>query len=98
MNKTPKSKIDCNMRYAKNNLKRIPLDVKKEYYTNVIEKEAYNRGMSVRAFILQAIEEKIERENNSRTEEKPLPDEISAIKETREDNSETVPHDSIDWD
>ena len=31
-------------------------------------------------------------------EEKPLPDEISAIKEAREDNSETVPHDSIDWD
>ena len=50
------------MRYAKNNLKRIPLDVKKEYYTDVIEKEASKRGLSVRAFILQAIEEKIERE------------------------------------
>ena len=59
---TPKSKIDCNMRYAKNNLKRIPLDVKKEYYTDVIEKEANKRGLSVRAFILKAIEEKIERE------------------------------------
>ena len=60
---TPKSKIDCNMRYAKNNLKRIPLDVKKEYYTEVIEKEAYKRGLSIRAFILKAIEEKIERES-----------------------------------
>ena len=50
------------MRYAKKNLKRIPLDVKKEYYTDVIEKAAFERGVSVRAFILQAIEEKIERE------------------------------------
>ena len=62
MASTPKSKIDCNMRYAKKNLKRVPLDVKKEYYTDVIEKAALDRGMSVRAFILQAIEEKIERE------------------------------------
>ena len=64
MTLTPKSKIECNMRYAKNNLKRIPLDVKKEYYTEVIEKEAVKRGLSVRAFILQAIDEKIEREND----------------------------------
>lgn len=64
MAKTPDSKIQCNMRYAKNNLKRIPLDVKKEYYTDVIEKEAYKRNISVRAFILEAIEEKIEREKN----------------------------------
>lgn len=59
---TPRSKIVCNMRYAKKNLKRIPLDVKKEYYTEVIEKEAFKRNMSVRAFILSAIDEKIERE------------------------------------
>jgi hypothetical protein len=52
------------MRYAKNNLKRIPLDVKKDYYTDVIEKEAYKRNLSVRAFILEAIQEKIEREKN----------------------------------
>lgn len=62
MANTPKSKIECNIRYAKNNLKRIPLDVKKEYYTDVIEKEARKRDLSVRAFILKAIEEKIERD------------------------------------
>ena len=39
----------------------IPLDVKKDYYTDVIEKEAYKRKLSVRAFILEAIEEKIAR-------------------------------------
>lgn len=62
MKKTSESKIQCNIRYAKNNLKRVPLDVKKEYYTDVIEKEAYKRNLSVRAFILEAIQEKIERE------------------------------------
>lgn len=52
------------VKYAKENLKRIPLDVKKEYYENVIVKEAEKSGMSVRAFILSAIEEKIERKSN----------------------------------
>lgn len=46
--------------YAKKKLKRIPLDVQKEYYDEVIVKEAEKRKMSVRAFILSAIEEKIE--------------------------------------
>lgn len=47
------------MEYAKKKLKRIPLDVKKEYYDEVILKAAEENGMSVRAFILSAIEEKI---------------------------------------
>mgnify|MGYP005821833049 CR=1 FL=1 len=47
--------------YAKKNLKRIPLDVKKEYYEDVIVKAAEKAGMSIRAFIISAIEEKIER-------------------------------------
>lgn len=50
---------EYSIKYARENLKRIPLDVKKEYYDNVIVVEAEKRGMSVRAFILQAIEEKI---------------------------------------
>ena len=49
------------MDYAKRTLKRIPLDVKKEYYENVIVPEAEKYGLSVRAFILEAIAEKIER-------------------------------------
>jgi len=51
------------VKYAKENLKRIPLDVKKEYYDTVIVEEAKKRGMSVRAFILSAIEEKIQKES-----------------------------------
>lgn len=50
---------EYSIKYAKENLKRIPLDVKKEYYDKVIVVEAEKRRMSVRAFILQAIEEKI---------------------------------------
>lgn len=50
---------EYSIKYARENLKRIPLDVKKEYYDKVIVVEAERRGMSVRAFILQAIEEKI---------------------------------------
>lgn len=49
------------IKYAKEKLKRIPLDVKKDYYEEVIEAEAKKRGISVRAFILKAIEHEIER-------------------------------------
>ena len=53
---------EYSIKYARENLKRIPLDVKKEYYDKVIVVEAEKRGMSVRAFILQEIEEKISRD------------------------------------
>lgn len=59
--KTPDSQIKATIKYAREKLKRIPLDVKKEYYDDVIVKEAEKRGMSVRSFILSAIEEKIQR-------------------------------------
>lgn len=49
--------------YAKKNLKRIPLDVKKEYYDEVIVPAAEKNNLSVRAFILSAIEEKIKKGN-----------------------------------
>lgn len=50
---------EYSIKYAKSKLKRIPLDVKKEYYDDVIVKAAEENGMSVRAFILSAINEKI---------------------------------------
>lgn len=53
---------EYSLNYAKNNLKRIPLDVKKQYYDDVIVPESEKRGLSVRQFILQAIDEKIKRE------------------------------------
>lgn len=50
------------MNYAKKTLKRIPLDVKKEFYESVIVPEAKKCGLSVRAFIMEAIMEKIEKD------------------------------------
>lgn len=54
--KTSQAKIDANTRYMKNRLKRVPFDVKKEYYSEVLEPEAAKRGLSVRAFLLQSID------------------------------------------
>ena len=54
-----KKQKEYSIKYARENLKRIPLDDKKEYYDKVIEVADEKRGISVRAFILQAIEEKI---------------------------------------
>lgn len=31
-------------------------------------------------------------------EDEPLPDEIEAIREAKEDTSPTIPHDAINWD
>lgn len=50
---------EYSVNYAKKNLKRIPLDVKKEYYDEVIVPAAEKSGVSVRSFILSAIDEKI---------------------------------------
>lgn len=52
---------EYSINYAKKNLKRIPLDVKKEYYDAVIVPAAEKSNQSVRAFILSAIEEKVDK-------------------------------------
>lgn len=61
--KYTKAQKEASIKYAKENLKRIPLDVKKQYYDDVIVPESEKRGLSVRQFILQAIDEKIQRES-----------------------------------
>lgn len=43
-------------------LKRIPIDVKPEQY-NIYKRHADNLGISVRAFVIQAMEEKIQRDS-----------------------------------
>lgn len=48
-------------KYAKNNLKRIPLDVSKSDYEE-IKAHATNRGESVNGFIKRAISETIDRD------------------------------------
>lgn len=49
------------IKYAKKNLKRIPLDVQKEKYEEI--KQAADRaGETVNGYIKQAIEERMQRE------------------------------------
>ena len=52
---------DYSIKYAKSNLKRIPLDVPKDYYETVLKPTAESCGIGVNTFIKQAIQEKIER-------------------------------------
>lgn len=48
-------------KYARENLKRIPLDVQKDYYEQ-IKAAAEKAGQPINAYIKQAIEERMERE------------------------------------
>ena len=57
-----KNKTEYDMRYAKENLKRIPLNVQKEKYDQ-IKAAADNAGEKVNSYIKKAIDERMEREN-----------------------------------
>lgn len=54
------SQKKAHLKYAKTNLKRIPLDVKLEEYDN-IKAFAESKNMSVRGLIMQAIKNEMER-------------------------------------
>lgn len=67
------TKTKYNMEYAKKALKRIPLDVQKEKYTE-IQFAAQKAGESVNGYIKKAIDEKMDRDNSTvhtATPEKP---------------------------
>ena len=49
-------------KYRKTNLKRIPLDVQKDYYDNVLKPAADRSGTPVNRYIRIAIDEKIDRD------------------------------------
>lgn len=51
----------ASLRYAKDKLKRVPLDLKREDYESLSE-SAKAAGKSINGFIKEAIREKIERE------------------------------------
>ena len=48
--------------YIKNNLKRVALSVRKEYFSDVLSKIPELTGQSINGFIKDAIREKIERD------------------------------------
>ena len=54
------------IQYAREHLKRVPLDVQRAYFDNVIKTAADRAGLPVNAWIKQAIAEKIEREAGER--------------------------------
>ena len=56
------NKTAYNMNYAKNKLKRIPLDVQKEKYEE-IKTAADSAGETVNGYIKRAIDERMERDN-----------------------------------
>lgn len=56
-----KTRSEINIDYAKRNLKRIPLDVQKEYY-EIIKEHANHNNETVNGFIKRAIKETIIKE------------------------------------
>lgn len=52
---------DYSLKYARENLKRVPLDMKKSDYENLVSVAA-KIGKSVNGYIKEAIAEKMERE------------------------------------
>ena len=59
-NKEDKTKYD--LKYAKEHKRRVPLDVRKEYYDHVLAFIPNETGMGINTFIKQAITEKIQRD------------------------------------
>lgn len=64
--KTSEAQKKATIKYAKQNLKRIPFDVQKEYYDTVLKPYADSIGMTINGFIKQAISEKIERDQKTK--------------------------------
>ena len=56
------TKAKYDIEYAKNKLKRIPLDVQKEKYED-IKAAATAAGESVNGYIKKAVDERMERDN-----------------------------------
>ena len=59
-------KTEYNIKYAKDKLKRIPLDVQKEKYEE-IKTAATAAGKTVNGYIKIAIDERMERDANSQS-------------------------------
>ncbi|MEF2748581.1 MAG: hypothetical protein U0N30_06375 [Blautia faecis] len=57
------TKAKYDIEYAKNKLKRIPLDVQKEKYEE-IKAAATAAGESVNGYIKKAVDQRMERESN----------------------------------
>ncbi len=63
--KYTESQKKASLKYAKEKLKRVPLDLKKEEYERLSEAAKF-AGMSVNGFIKAAINEKISSDNKGK--------------------------------
>ena len=63
------AQIKAQIKYAKTHLKRIPLDVSKEYYNDILKPAADMMDEPVNTFIKKAIEERLDRIYGKLTEE-----------------------------
>lgn len=59
----------ASIKYAKEHLKRIPLDVSKDYYDNRLKPAADNAGESVNGYIKKSIDMRIDSETQEETGE-----------------------------
>lgn len=57
-----RKKYEYNQKYAKERLKRVPLDVQKTWYVDILA-HAKGRGETVNGLIKRAIRETMERDN-----------------------------------
>lgn len=62
-NKAYENKVRYNVEYAKNNYKRVPLDLKKDKYEQ-IKAAAEKSGESVNGYIKTAVEQRMQRESD----------------------------------
>lgn len=58
----PSNKAGYDIAYAKKNLKRVPLDIRRDFYESVMCKLPELTGSSINGFIKAAITEKIQRD------------------------------------
>ncbi|MGO5167673.1 hypothetical protein ACTQ4Q_04185 [Bacillota bacterium LCP21S3_D9] len=62
-NKAYENKVRYNVEYAKNNYKRVPLDLKIDKYEQ-LKAAAEKSGESVNGYIKTAVEQRIQRESD----------------------------------
>lgn len=58
------------LKYAKEKIKRIPLDVQLSYHNDVLKPAAERANTPINTFIKEAIQARIDKENGKKTEEK----------------------------
>lgn len=59
-----KAKKQADARYIKSHIKRVPLDMQKTYFEDVLKPAADNAGETVNGYIKKAIAERIRREQD----------------------------------